>query len=81
MEITYAVIAFNGIATREFNTFPGDIWTRSTKWVNRETKEYMTKKEAKRQFEAGEKVLYHTKDGYTAYVVYSPTGRTPTRSK
>lgn len=81
MGITYAVLAFNGIATREFNTFPGGIWTRSTKWVNHETKEYMPTKEAKRRFEAGEKVLYHTKDGYAAYVVYSETGRTPTRSK
>lgn len=80
MEVTYAIFAFNGIAVRNFKSFPGDAWGRTARWLDNETQQPISSKEARRRFEAGEKVLYTSK-GYAAYVTFDANGRTPTRSR
>ena len=80
LELTNAVLAFNGIATRNFNTFPGEAWGRSVKWLDAETRQPIALKVAREQFSAGRKVLYTSK-GYTAYVIFDVNGRTPNKAK
>lgn len=80
MEITHAIFAFNGIAVRNFKTFPGDVWGRAARWLDNETQQPISSKEARRRFEAGQQVLYTSK-GYAAFVILDPNGRTPTKSR
>ena len=80
MELTNAIFAFNGIATRKFSAFPGDVWGRTVRWLDSTTQQPITAKVARQRFERGEHVLYTSK-GYTAFVAYDLAGRTPTRSR
>lgn len=79
-ELTHAVVAFNGIATRNFRSFPGDVWGRAAKWLDASTYQPISMKLTRKQFEEGNKVLYTSK-GYTAFVIFDANGRIPNKSK
>lgn len=77
-ELTFAVLAFNGLAIRNFSAFPGDVWGRSAKWFDAETRQSVALKVARDQFRNGRKVLYASK-GYQAYVIFDSEGRKPNK--